>query len=106
MSVRIRPLEARDEPRWRELWDGYCRFYEREPSEAITRHTWARIVDAAAPVHAIVAERADGRVIPRLSAVGSESDLDLVFADGTLPVRRADRGRSARSGETRQGNLL
>jgi len=57
VTVHIRKIEARDEPRWRELWEGYCRFYERELSEPKTRHTWTRIVDPAAPVHAIVAER-------------------------------------------------
>jgi GNAT superfamily N-acetyltransferase len=63
MTTSIRRIEPRDEPRWRELWDGYTRFYEREPSELITRHTWSRILDPASPVHAVVAERADGRVI-------------------------------------------
>jgi len=58
MTVTIRKIEARDEIRWRELWEGYCRFYERELSEGKTRHTWARIMDSASPVHAIVAERA------------------------------------------------
>jgi GNAT superfamily N-acetyltransferase len=57
MATQIRKIEARDEARWRELWDGYCRFYEREPSAAITRHTWARIMNAESPVHGIVAER-------------------------------------------------
>jgi GNAT superfamily N-acetyltransferase len=61
--VTVRRIEARDEPRWRELWDGYCRFYERDLSEDITRYTWARIMDAAAPVHAIVAEREDAGII-------------------------------------------
>ena len=56
MAVIIRKIEARDEARWRMLWDGYCRFYERDLSEPITRHTWARIMDFASPVHAIVAE--------------------------------------------------
>ena len=63
MTAKIRSIEAKDEARWRELWDGYCRFYERELSEPKTRHTWARIMDAASPVHAIVAERADDGVI-------------------------------------------
>ena len=63
MKVSIRRIEARDEPRWRELWDGYCRFYEREPSQAITRHAWRRIMSAESPLHAIVAERADRHVI-------------------------------------------
>ncbi|ANN65991.1 GNAT family N-acetyltransferase [Bordetella bronchialis] len=58
----IRPIEARDEARWRTLWDAYTRFYEREPDEAVTRHTWARILDPGTPVHAIVAEDA-GQVI-------------------------------------------
>jgi ribosomal protein S18 acetylase RimI-like enzyme len=56
MTVKIRKIEDRDEPRWRVLWDGYCRFYEREPDEAVTRHLWGRITDCASPVHAIVAE--------------------------------------------------
>jgi GNAT superfamily N-acetyltransferase len=60
--VRIRPAEPRDEPRWRELFDAYTRFYEREPREEITRHTWSRILDPVAPVHAIVAE-APGQVV-------------------------------------------
>jgi GNAT superfamily N-acetyltransferase len=63
MTITVRRIEARDEARWRELWDGYTRFYEREPDEAITRHTWTRIVDAASPVFAIVAEQEDGTVI-------------------------------------------
>jgi GNAT superfamily N-acetyltransferase len=63
MSVSIRRIESRDEPRWRELWDGYNRFYEREPSAAITRHAWARIMDPGSPVHAVVAERAGVGVI-------------------------------------------
>lgn len=56
MTIKIRPTEARDEARWRVLWDAYTRFYEREPVEAITRHAWTRILDANSPVHAIVAE--------------------------------------------------
>jgi GNAT superfamily N-acetyltransferase len=55
-SVTIRRAEARDEGRWRELWDGYVRFYERQVPEAVTQHTWARIIDAASSVHAIVAD--------------------------------------------------
>src|SRR5438067_2076711 len=56
MTVAVRRIEAADETRWRELYDGYTRFYEREPDEVITRHVWGRIMEAAAPVHAIVAE--------------------------------------------------
>jgi GNAT superfamily N-acetyltransferase len=61
-NIVIRKVRPKDEPRWRELWDAYTRFYEKEPVEAVTRHTWSRILDNASPVHAIAAER-DGRVI-------------------------------------------
>ncbi len=60
--TNIRKIEARDEPRWRVLWDGYTRFYEREPVEEITKHLWHRLMDPDSPVHAIVAE-SGGEVI-------------------------------------------
>ena len=63
MHVNVRPLQARDESAWRILWDSYVRFYEREPDAALTRHTWNRIMDPAAAVHAIVAETTAGEVI-------------------------------------------
>ncbi|HEY1461856.1 MAG TPA: GNAT family N-acetyltransferase [Terriglobales bacterium] len=59
MSTIVRKIRPQDERRWRELWDGYTRFYEREPNEAITRHTWSQIIDPVIPLYAIVAE-ADG----------------------------------------------
>ena len=64
MATKIRRIEARDEARWRVLWEGYCRFYERKLSAAVTRYTWKRIMDPASPVHAIVAER------PREGVIG------------------------------------
>jgi GNAT superfamily N-acetyltransferase len=51
----IRAIERRDELRWRELWDGYTRFYEREPSEPTTIRTWTLIMDPDSPVFAVVA---------------------------------------------------
>ncbi len=62
-GLAIRRIEARDEARWRELWEGYCSFYERTPNAPVAQHTWNRIMDPAAPVHAIVAERAGEGVI-------------------------------------------
>ncbi|MGZ5038015.1 MAG: N-acetyltransferase family protein [Usitatibacter sp.] len=53
----VRRIEEADRVRWRELFDAYTRFYEREPDDAIAAHTWRRIMDPASPVHAIVAER-------------------------------------------------
>ena len=62
MKLQVRCAEARDEKRWRELFDGYCKFYKRERNEKLNTFTWQRILDPKAPVHAIVAE-ADGKVI-------------------------------------------
>jgi GNAT superfamily N-acetyltransferase len=94
MDVAIRRIEARDEARWRELWDGYCRFYERDLSEAVTRHTWARIMDADSPVHAIVAEREGEGMIGMANYIIHENTwtltpvcyLEDLFVD---PARRA-----------------
>ena len=72
----VRPIQVRDEARWRVLWDAYTRFYEREPVDAITRQTWARIFDPASPVHAIVAER-DGQVIGIANYLTHESTSTL-----------------------------
>ena len=44
MTATIRKIEARDEARWRELWDGYCRFYEREPAPKVNDYrSWGCI---------------------------------------------------------------
>jgi GNAT superfamily N-acetyltransferase len=56
LKPAIRRAEQRDQQRWRELWDGYTRFYEREPREEQTRYTWQRIMDPASPIHCVVAE--------------------------------------------------
>ena len=61
--ITIRNIEARDESAWRHHWAGYCKFYEVALAQATTDHTWQRIIDAASPVHAIVAEDAAHGVI-------------------------------------------
>ncbi|MDB5809052.1 MAG: acetyltransferase [Betaproteobacteria bacterium] len=63
MTATIRRMEPRDEARWRELWDGYCNFYEREPAPKVADHTWKRMMDSASPVYGIVAEREGDGVI-------------------------------------------
>jgi GNAT superfamily N-acetyltransferase len=78
MSCIVRRIESRDEPRWRELWDGYNRFYQREPSEAVTAQTWGKIMDSSAPIHAIVAEDAiQGGVIGMANYVIHDSTSAL-----------------------------
>lgn len=62
MAITIRPVRAGDEPRWRELWAGYNRFYEHEVPEAVTRATWSRVLDPTWPVYSIVAE-SEGEIV-------------------------------------------
>ena len=77
MSVTIRKTQSLDEPRWRELWDAYTRFYEREPSQPVTRYTWARIMDPACPMYAIVAENERGAIVGIANYVLHENTWSL-----------------------------
>lgn len=73
----VRRAEARDQGRWRELWDGYTRFYEREPCEATTDRTWNGIMDPASPVKAIVAVNDQDDVVGIANYVVHESTSAL-----------------------------
>ncbi|MDI1328549.1 MAG: GNAT family N-acetyltransferase [Brevundimonas sp.] len=59
----IRPLEAGDHVRWLPLWEGYNAFYGRTGVSAlpgeVTQTTWARFMDPAEPVQALVAQHGD-----------------------------------------------
>ena len=79
MKIDVRPAEARDERRWRELFNGYCLFYERKPDEALNTYTWRRIMDPNVPVYAIVAEK-DGAVIGIANYLLHEHTLGLTPA--------------------------
>jgi GNAT superfamily N-acetyltransferase len=61
-DVTIRPAEAKDELRWRELWAGYIKFYRASVPEEATANTWARILDPQSNIAALVAVK-DGVVI-------------------------------------------
>jgi GNAT superfamily N-acetyltransferase len=82
--VRVRPAGEDDFDGWRPLWDGYNAFYGREgPTalpEAVTRTTWARLLDPAEPMHALVAE-AEGRL------VGLAHSVDHRSTNRVEPVR-------------------
>jgi GNAT superfamily N-acetyltransferase len=80
MTINIRPIERTDEPRWRDLWAAYTRFYQREPSEALTASTWRRIFDPTVPVHAIVAE------VSELGVVGIANYLIHESTSALKPV--------------------
>jgi GNAT superfamily N-acetyltransferase len=61
-EVIVRPLRAADWEQWLALWRSYHVFYRNDPSDEVTRTTWARFFDESEPVHARVAER-EGRLI-------------------------------------------
>jgi GNAT superfamily N-acetyltransferase len=61
-DVTIRPAAAKDEPRWRELWAGYIKFYRASVPEEATANTWKRILDPKSNIAALVAVK-DGVVI-------------------------------------------
>jgi GNAT superfamily N-acetyltransferase len=66
LNLTIRPVTSNDYDQWLPLWDGYNAFYGRSGATAldpeITRTTWARFLDPAEPMHALVAE-SDGELI-------------------------------------------
>jgi GNAT superfamily N-acetyltransferase len=63
----IRSARPGDFERWKPLWDGYNAFYGREGPTALapemTALTWQRFFDPYEPMHALVAEAEDGRLL-------------------------------------------
>jgi GNAT superfamily N-acetyltransferase len=65
-SIQVRTVRSADFPQWQILWDGYNAFYGRSGDTAlspdVTRMTWSRFFDSYEPMHALVAETANGLV--------------------------------------------
>lgn len=57
-EVEIRDLTEADVAAWRQLWDQYLIFYKVDLEAAVTAHTWARLMDDAAPLKGRVAVEA------------------------------------------------
>lgn len=80
-AVSIRPVEAKDEQRWRELWHGYNVWYKREDriSEDITAHAFKTFLDKSHPSQCAVAAIEDGTLVgfvtwmPHTTTASSES---------------------------------
>jgi len=54
--VIIRDLRAEDRPQWNDLWRGYLAFYESHVEPDVSDVTFARFLDPAEPMFALVAE--------------------------------------------------
>jgi GNAT superfamily N-acetyltransferase len=65
-AVTIRAARPDDFARWKPLWDGYNAFYGRSGPTAlapgITETVWSRFFDVYEPLHALVAEAANGEL--------------------------------------------
>lgn len=51
----IRNVESSDYSAWREMWAGYCEFYETTVPEDVTLTTWNRILDTTSMINGIIA---------------------------------------------------
>lgn len=49
----IRPLRPDERPAWEPLWQGYLAFYKTSVKPEVTDATWARLHDAAEPMHVL-----------------------------------------------------
>ena len=58
----VRPVEAADEPRWRELYAGYADFYRVTQSEEMASRVWAWLHDPLHEVEGIVVVDGQGTV--------------------------------------------
>ena len=62
VDLTVRPIEAADEGRWRELFTAYGVFYETAFSDEVLDRVWALLSTTGSGVEALVAE-ADGVVV-------------------------------------------
>lgn len=61
-AIAITELRDSDRDRWAELWRLYLEFYQTALPAEIYAHTWARLIDPAAPIYGFGA-RTDGRLV-------------------------------------------
>jgi GNAT superfamily N-acetyltransferase len=61
-NVTVRAAKREDFVQWEPLWDGYIRFYKRDPDAEITTVLWHRAFDVYEPIHILVAEL-DGKIV-------------------------------------------
>ncbi|MDB5856355.1 MAG: acetyltransferase-like protein [Ramlibacter sp.] len=90
----IRAALPSDEPAWRQLWRGYCDFYEAPVPDEVTNRTWKRILDPDAQVMCLVAE-VEGKVYGFANCVVHENtwETQAVCYLEDLYVTPSGRGR-------------
>jgi GNAT superfamily N-acetyltransferase len=90
----IRAALPSDEAAWRELWKGYCDFYDAQVSREVTDRTWKRILDPDSQIMCVVAE-VEGQVYGFANCVVHENTWETqpVCYLEDLFVRPGARGR-------------
>jgi GNAT superfamily N-acetyltransferase len=63
MSIRVRPLEARDKSDWLALFRDYIAFYRATVPDDVIELTWQRLMGEASEMLGLAAIGADGRLI-------------------------------------------
>lgn len=84
----VRPIDAPDAARWRELFTAYGVFYETQFTDEVLDRVWALIIEPGSGVEALVAE-ADGVVVgfahhrshPDTFTGGRDRFLDDLYVD-------------------------
>jgi GNAT superfamily N-acetyltransferase len=77
MKITIRKARPGDERPWRRLWGEYLRLNGQKPHAALTRQNWARIMNEASALNALVAARKGSGVIGIAHYVIHESPWTL-----------------------------
>ncbi len=92
MPVVVRPVDVKDEARWRELFDAYIEFYKETVPQAIKDSTWQRIAAAEDGMAGLVAIDETGLVVGIANVVFHRSTwsathycyLEDLFADPSV----------------------
>ena len=61
--MNIRFLQAEDAVAWQQLWSAYLDFYQASVPDAVSRHTWQRLLDTDSPIHGFGAFADNGRLL-------------------------------------------
>ncbi len=99
MAVTVRDATAADETVWRRLWEEFLAYYGVNLTEAVTDHTWGRLMLPACALKARLAE-VDGVVVgfaihqhhPSTWVLGDDCYLEDLFV--CPESRRAGVGRA------------
>ena len=95
--ITVRPPSPSDFETWKQLWQGYCDFYEESVPPVVTENTWTRLLDEESPLFGLLAEDENGNVVGFTNCVvhaGTWSKRDMCYLED-LFVDPVVRGQGA-----------